>query len=124
MPKHKQEAIWQSIVKYAKENYAGKFTRLDVRFCGKYCYIERLYRAGRVQQGEVAFTDESREEYMERLRDTPTNLFRLLYRGDDDAWELALCTYGNEKYEVSMYPNSTFEGTLEEAFDVGAICLQ
>ena len=44
--------------------------------------------------------------------------------GDDDAWGLAFYTYSNEKYEVSMYPNGTFEGTPEEAFDVGAVYFQ
>lgn len=124
IPDYEQEGIRQRILKYADENYAGKFTRIDVRFRGKYCYIDAYVEPDDPQTDPVSFTGESREAYMKRLRNTPTHLCRLLYRGDDEAWGLAFYTYSNEKYEVSIYPNGTFDGTPEEAFDVGAMYLQ
>jgi hypothetical protein len=50
---------------------------------------------------------ETKEEYIERLRNTPVHLCRLRYFGDD-RWGFAFYTYSNEKYELSMYPNGEF----------------
>jgi hypothetical protein len=124
IPEYKHEVIRDRIVKYAEENYSGKFERIDVRFRGKHCYIDAYIEPDDPGADPVPFTGESRDEYMERLRSIPTHLCRLLYVGDDEAWGLAFYTYSNEKYEVSMYPNGSFEGTPEEAFEVGAMYLQ
>ncbi|PYO57360.1 MAG: hypothetical protein DMD83_09565 [Candidatus Rokuibacteriota bacterium] len=37
---------------------------------------------------------------------------------------MAFYTYSNERYEPCTFPNGTFHGTPEEAFDVGAVYLQ
>jgi Tol biopolymer transport system component len=63
---------------------------------------------------------ESREEYLERLRNTPTHLCRLRYFGDEERWGFAFYTYSNEKYELSVFPSGDFFGTPEEAFDTAA----
>ena len=63
---------------------------------------------------------ESREEHLERLRNTPTHLCRLRYFGDEERWGFAFYTYSNEKYELSVFPSGDFHGTPEEAFDTAA----
>src|SRR6266508_4087540 len=63
---------------------------------------------------------ETREEFLERLRSTPTKLCRLRYFGGEDRWGFAFYTYGNERYELSVFPSGEFLGPPEEAFGVSA----
>ena len=58
---------------------------------------------------------ETREEYAERLRNTPTHLCRLRYFGNDE-WGFAFYTYSHDKYELSMYDDGQFTGKPERAF--------
>jgi hypothetical protein len=37
---------------------------------------------------------------------------------------MAFYTYSNERYEPCAFPNGTFHGTPEEAFEVGAVYLR
>jgi len=62
---------------------------------------------------------ETREEYAERLRNTPTHLCRLRYFGNDE-WGFAFYTYSNEKYELSVYDDGQFIGKPERAFLISA----
>ncbi len=63
---------------------------------------------------------ESREAFQERLRNTPTHLFRLRYFGDEAEWGLAFYSYAHNKYELSVFPNGEFMGSPEEAFHTAA----
>jgi hypothetical protein len=91
-----------SIRSHADAHYAGKFRSLDIRFRGALCYID-------------AWVDEAR---------APLHLCRLRFFGNENAWSLAFYTYSHERYEPTFFPNGTFQGTPEEAFDVGAVYLQ
>jgi len=105
--------------RYAEEYYAGRYTRLDIHFRGQFCYID-------------AYTEELQpgsdwppagwpcDEYMERLRNTPTHLCRLRYFGDEELWGFAFFRYSNEKYELSIFPSGEFRGPPEDAFEVSA----
>ncbi|MCZ7553489.1 MAG: hypothetical protein M5U05_13040 [Anaerolineales bacterium] len=66
---------------------------------------------------------ETREEYLDRMRNTPVHLCHLRYFGNDRRG-FAFYTYSNEKYERSMYPNGQFIGTPEEAFLASALVYQ
>lgn len=121
IPKHKQEPIRQRILKHAEAHYGGKYTRIEVRFRGKHCYIDAYVEPDVPKSRKGPFPDETREEYVERLRNTPLHLCRLLYHGNEDAWSVAFYTYSQEKYERSMFPNGTDTGPPEDAFDVGAM---
>jgi hypothetical protein len=106
---------------YAQENSADRYNRLEIRFRGQFCYID-------------AYTDpeplgpnwpppdwpESREEYMERMRNTPTHLCRLRYFGDEERWGFAFYSYADEKYRLSVFDSGDFYGTPEEAFHLSA----
>jgi hypothetical protein len=104
----------------AEEHFAGKYTRLEIRFRGQFCYID-AYTEPDVSPGwPPPDWPESREEYLERLRNMPTHLCRLRYFGDEERWGFAFYTYSNEKYETAILPSGDFQGTPEEAFDTAA----
>lgn len=120
IPETLRKQVEQRITVYAKKYFAGKYTRIDMRFKGQFCYID-AYREPVVSPGwPPPDFPETREELIERLRNTPTHLCRLRYLGDKDAWEFAFYTYSNERYEPCDFPNGTSRGTPEEAFDTSA----
>jgi hypothetical protein len=111
----------ERIRRYADARFAGRYTRLDIRFRRQFCYIDAY------QESEPLGTEwpppdwpESREEYMARLRNTPVHLCRLRYFGDEEGWGFAFYTYSHERYELSVFPSGEFYGSPEEAFRVSA----
>jgi hypothetical protein len=88
---------------YAEAHYSGKFRKLDVRFRGALCYIDAW--------GSEPAT-------------APLHLCRLRFFGNEEAWSVAFYTYSHERYEPTMFPNGAFQGTPEEAFELGAVYLQ
>lgn len=106
---------------YAEQHFAGRYTQLTIRFRGQFCYSD-------------AFTEpeesgpnwpppdwpETREQYLERLRATPTHRCRLRSFGDEERWGFAFYTYSNERYELSVFPSGEFLGPPEEAFQMAA----
>jgi hypothetical protein len=124
IPPTVQERAKQRILAHAQKHYSGKYTRLDIRFKKQFCYID-AYIDPQVSPGyPPPDFPETREQFIERLRNTPRHLCRLRYFGNDDSWSLAFYTYSNEKYEPCMFHNGTFHGTPEEAFDISAVYLQ
>lgn len=124
IPKVVQERVKQRILKYAEAHYSGKYTRLDIRFRSQFCYIDAYKQPCIAPDFPPADFPESREEYIERLRNTPIHLCRLRYFGDEEAWSFAFYTYSNEKYELCLLDNGSFYGTPEEAFEASALYLQ
>jgi hypothetical protein len=88
---------------YAEAHHAGRFSRLDIRFRGALCYIDAC---------------------IDSPPTAPMHLCRLRYFGDEEAWSLAFYTYSHERYEPSVFPNGTFHGTPEEAFEIAAVYLR
>jgi hypothetical protein len=120
IPQEVQEDIENRIHLVAREQFKGRYTRLEIRFRSQFCYID-AYTEPRISENwPPPNWPESREEYLERLRNTPVHLCRLRYFGDD-RWGFAFYTYSNEKYELSVYPNGKFIGTPEEAFITSAM---
>ena len=111
------------IRRYAEENYAGQYTRLDIRFRAQFCYIDAYTEPQVSERWPPPDWPEPRDVYIERLRNTPTHLCRLRYFGREDEWGFAFYTYSHEKYELSMFDNGTFFGTPEDAFRLAAIYL-
>jgi hypothetical protein len=101
--------------------FAGRYTRLDVRFRGQFCYVD-AYTEPEPPTASWPPPDwpETREAYLERLRATPTHLCRLRYFGDEEGWGFAFYTYSNERYELSVFPSGEFVGPPEEAFRAAA----
>ena len=96
---------------------------MDIRFRGPLCYIDAHKDPAPPDKELLAITGETREEYMARMRATPVHLCRLRFRGDEEAWGLAFYTYSHERYELCRFPSGSFHGTVEDAFDVGAMYL-
>ena len=114
--------IRQRIQHYADEHFAGRFTRLDIRFRSKFCYIDAYTdpEPSMTPNWPPADFPETREEYIERLRNTPLHLCRLRYYGSDDRWAFAFYAYSGERYEASVFPDGEFEGMPEAAFAASA----
>ena len=115
--------IRQRILDHAQKLYAGKYNRIDVRFRGQFCYIDAYTEPGVPEDYDPKLRGESREEYIERLRNTPIHLCRLRYFGNEDRWSMAFYTYSHEEYEPCIFNNGSWHGTPEEAFDTSAVYL-
>ena len=124
IPKHVQEQTRARILKYAEKHYFGKYTRIELRFRGHLCYIDAYTEPHTPSDYGPIGWGESREEYIERLRNTTTHLRRLRYFGDENRWSMAFFSYSNMRCEPSMFNNGTFQGTPEEAFKTSAVYLQ
>ena len=122
IPKRVQERTRQRILAYAEAHYAGTYLRIDVRFRGPFCYID-AYREPYVTPPPPG-SRESREEFLERLRNTPTHLGRLRYFGNEESWSYAFYTYSHERYEPCVLDSGKFQGTPEEGFATGAVYLR
>jgi len=107
------------LFRYAEEQFAGRYTRLEIRFRGQFCYID-AYTEPEPPGSDWPPADwpESREEYLNRLRESPTHLCRLRYFGDEERWGFGFYSYANERYELSMFPTGQFLGPPEYALQV------
>lgn len=124
IPPAARERTEKRIKAYADAHYAGKFTRIGVRFRGPLCYIDAYTEPEEPSKKLLELNGETREEFLERLRATPTHLCRIRYFGNEEEWSLAFFTYSNEKYTPCVFHNGSFHGTPEEAFEVGAMYLR
>ncbi len=121
IPERVKEDTRRRLLAHAEKHYAGRYTRLDIRFKGPFCYID-AYREPATPPGRWTDKTETREQFVERLRSTPTHLCRLRHFAAD-RWSVAFYTYSHETYEPTFLPSGEAEGTPEEGFDVGAVYL-
>jgi hypothetical protein len=119
-----QERTRSRILAYAEKHYAGKFTRIDVRFRGQFCYVDAYVEPHIPEDFNEELYGETREEHVERLRNAPLHLCRLRYSGNEDTWSMAFFTYSHEKYEPCVFHDGSWTGTPEDAFEVSAVYLQ
>lgn len=123
IPESVKQEVTRRIETFAAENYAGMYTRLDIRFRGQFCYIDAYTEPDLGEGWPPEDWPESREEMIERLRNSPTHLCRLRYFGGDE-WGFAFYTYSNERYELSVFPDGRFTGKPEAAFAASAMYLR
>jgi len=123
IPPNTQADVIKRINKYAEKNYAGKYSRLDIKFRGALCYIDAYQEPPEPDKKLLVRLNETREEFIERLRNTPTHLCRLRHF-DINRWSVAFYTYSNEKYSPCIFPTGDWFGTVEDAFDIGAVYLR
>ena len=119
IPERKQLEVKERLERFAAEHYAGRYVRLDIRFWGKFCYVDAYTEPVLGPNWPPAGWGESREEMIERLRNTPVHLCRLRYFGGDE-WGFAFFTYSNEKYTFSLFDDGQPTGSPEKAFDISA----
>ena len=72
----------QRIRSYAEAHYSGKFIRLDIRFRVPLCYVDAYVEPGEPAPEQLRSLGETREHFLERLRNAPLHLCRLRYFGD------------------------------------------
>jgi len=123
IPQKVQPRIRLRILEHAAQHYAGKYNRIDVRFRAQFCYIDAYTEPYVPEDHNADLLGESREERIERMRNTPTHLCRLRYFGDEDRWSMAFYTYSHETYEPCIFDNGSWHGRPEEAFDTSAVYL-
>lgn len=114
----------QRLLEYAKAHLAGRYTRLEIRFRGAFCYVDAYEEPKIPDNFPPKEWAETREEMIERLRATPLHLCRLRYFGDENRWGFAFYTYSNERYELCMFPSGDFYGTPEDALQASSIYLE
>jgi hypothetical protein len=112
------------ILAHAKKYYAGKFSRIEVRFRSALCYVDAFQEPHLGEGFPPPDWPETREQALERMRNIPTHLIRLRYFGNEERWTLAFYTYSHERYEPCLFPSGDDHGTPEEAFDVGSVYLE
>lgn len=113
----------QRLREYADAHLAGRFTRLDIRFKGQFCYIDAYTEPDVPPNWPPPEYGETHEQMVERLRNTPTHLCRLRYFGTEDGWGFAFYTYSSEKYELSVFPSGEFLGKPEDALEASSVYL-
>jgi hypothetical protein len=110
----------ERIRRYAEQHFAGRYTRLEIRFRGQFCYIDAYVEPEVSPNWPPPDWPETREEMVERLRKTPVHVCRLRYFGDEERWGFAFYTYSSERYQLSVFPSGEFLGPPEDAFQVSA----
>jgi hypothetical protein len=107
--------------RYAEAHFAGRYTKLEIRFRNQFCYVDVYTEPEPPTPGwPPPDWPETREQYLERLRTTPTHLCRLRYFGDEERWGFAFYTYSGDRYELAIFPSGDFFGPPEDAFQVSA----
>ena len=119
IPPTVQAEVERRIRKVAEEHFSDRYTHLEIRFRNQFCYIDAYTEPSVSENWPPPDWHETRDEYIARMRSTPTHLCRLRYFGND-RWGFAFFAYSSEKYELSMFPSGEFLGTPEDAFFVSA----
>jgi len=114
-----QTDVEKRIRNVAEERFHSHYTRLEIRFRSQFCYIDAYTEPEIHDNWPPPGWPETRDEYIARMRSTPTHLCRLRYFGND-RWGFAFFAYSSEKYELSMFPSGEFVGVPEDAFIVSA----
>jgi len=119
IPPAKQLEVRERLERYAAKHYAGRYTRLEIRFRGALCYMDAYQEPSPPSRAQLASTGETEQEYLSRVGSFPIHLGRLRYFGGD-RWTYAFFTYSNERYEPAVFASGDWFGTPEDAFDLGA----
>lgn len=104
---------------HLEERFAGRYRELEVRFHGKFCYVDVYQEPELAQEWPPPGWDETREQALERLRRTPLHLCRLRHRGRD-RWSFDAYSYAAERYEPCVFPTGEWVGAAEDAVDAMA----
>lgn len=97
VPPTVQQRTRQRILAHAEKHYGGRYTRLDIRFRGPFCYIDAYLEPSPRWDKPPSHWTGTREEFLEQVRNTPIHLVRLRHFGDEERWGVAFYTYSHEK---------------------------
>jgi hypothetical protein len=103
---------------FAHDRFGGRFREIGVWFRGQFCYVDLYRDSGPYPDGWSAEdSDESREQYRDRLAATPVHLLRLRYFGNPDRWSFAVFDYAIDDYGPATFPSGEAAGLPEEALE-------
>lgn len=122
IPQGMQAQIRKRILDHAEKHYAGRYNRIEVRFRSQFCYIDAYVDMELPEDFDPTPLGETREQCLQRLRDTPTHLCRLRYFSVDN-WSMAFYAYSSDKYEPCVFDTGEWTGTPEQALDTSAVYL-
>ena len=111
--------VERRILQVGRDQFEGKYERLEIRFRSQFCYIDVFCEPNLPKSWPPKSWKVNRQEYIEKLRKTPIHLCRLRYFGQDQ-WGFGFFSYSNEKYQPSVYPDGNFLGKPEDAFVTAA----
>src|SRR2546430_2185435 len=112
IPPSERPRIIERINRYAQKRFAGKYTRLGIRFKGVFCYIDAYLEPVKPTPALLELRNETREEYMENMGNTPIRLCRLRHFSED-RWSLGYFSHSSMRYEPSILDDGEDFGTLE-----------
>src|SRR5438093_4338825 len=121
IPPRERPRIIERINRHAEARFAGKYTRLGIRFKGVFCYIDAYHEPAKPMPALLKLRNETREEYLEKMRNTPIQLCRLRHFSED-RWSLGYFSHSSMRYEPSILDDGKDVGTLELCFESGAMC--
>ena len=119
IPLDVRERTRKRMLSHAAKPRWKKFTKVEVSFRGKFCYIDAFDEPQPPGKGLLAALGETKAQYLSRLRSTPIHLCRLRYFMED-RWSLDIYTYSHERYEKAVFPDGNFMGKPETAFGMCA----
>jgi hypothetical protein len=103
---------------FAHEQFTGRFRDIGVWFRGQFCYVDLYRDPGAIPDGwSSEDSDETREQFRDRLAATPVHLCRLRYFGNPDRWSFALYNPASEEYEPGTFPSGEAAGLPEDALE-------
>ncbi len=117
IPEQVKADVRRRVEAYAAQHFGGRYTRLDLRFRGQFCYIDAFVEPA---TGAGTIGGETRAQRLERLRETPLHLCRLRHF-HRDRWTCGFYTYSHEKYELCVPDGAEdFFCTPEQGFATAA----
>lgn len=120
IPDRLRPTVAARIRQHLEEHFAGRYHAVEVRFRGKFCYVDVYQDAELSDDWPSPGFGETREQARERLREVPLHLCRLRFRGRD-TWSFDLYSYASERYEPNVFATGDWVGGLEEAVGLGAL---
>jgi hypothetical protein len=109
IPEQLRPTIAARVRRHLEEHFGGRYRTVDVRFRGKFCYVDVYQDPDLPEDWPPPGFGETREQALERLRTTPLRLCRLRFRGSD-TWSFDLYSYASERYEPNVFATGDWGG--------------
>ena len=113
IPEYARQDLEDRLETHARTAWSKRCARVNVRFRGKYAYVEVFDSDPWIMPG-------STKEEQEQVRQTPVKMCRLGWTGDMESWELAFHKYSDGQYEPSIHFDGSGISSPEACFDCAA----
>ncbi len=113
IPEYERQTLKERVETHARTAWSERCTGVNVRFRGRYAYVE-------VFDNDPWFMPGSTNEEKEEIRQTPVKMCRLGWTGDMESWELAFHRYSDGRYQPSIDFDGSGRSAPEACFDCAA----